>query len=264
MANKRMFSNAVIDNDNFLDMPLSTQALYFHLGMKADDDGFVGSPKKIARSVNCTEDDLKLLIAKGFVICFESGVIVITHWHENNVIRKERKKDTLFQKEKQQLTLENNNVYSPCLQLDTQMSPKCHPTDNQMSAQYNIVDYSIIENNIENMSTPVDAQPRFDYQSVIDCFNSVCKSLPKVQKLTDKRRKAIKNASKLLGEMSFDDLFAKVEQSDFLTGRTGKWNGCGFDWILQPSNLTKIIECNYANKPTVAYINKPRNYDEEF
>ena len=71
-----MFSNAVIDNDVFLDMPLSTQALYLHLGMKADDDGFVGSPKKIVRSVNCTEDDFKLLVSKGFVLCFESGVFL--------------------------------------------------------------------------------------------------------------------------------------------------------------------------------------------
>ena len=91
MGNHRMFSNTIVDSDRFLDMPLTTQALYFHLGMKADDEGFVGNPKKIVRSVNCTEDDLKLLIAKEFVIAFASGVIVITHWNIHNHIRKDRK-----------------------------------------------------------------------------------------------------------------------------------------------------------------------------
>lgn len=114
------------------------------------------------------------------------------------------------------------------------------------------------------MSTDVDAQPRFDYQSVINLFNSVCVSLPKVQKLTDKRRKAVNNAQRLLGETSFEELFARIERSDFLTGRTGRWS-CGFDWIMQPSNLTKILEGNYDNKQTATRATEqPRNYDEEF
>ena len=98
-------------------------------------------------------------------------------------------------------------------------------------------------------------------------FNSVCISLPKVQKLSDKRRKLIVNADKLLGEMSFEGFFNLVESSDFLTGRNGKWSGCGFDWILNPANLTKIIEGNYLNKanPMVnSTANTQRNYDEEF
>lgn len=80
MASKRMFSIDVIDTDKFLDMPVSTQALYFHFGMRADDDGFVSSPKKIAKIANCTNDDLRILISKGYVIPFDSGVIVITDW----------------------------------------------------------------------------------------------------------------------------------------------------------------------------------------
>ena len=77
MAERRMFSKSVIDSDAFSDMPLTTQALYFHLGMRADDDGFVNSPKKIQRSIGATADDMKLLIAKGFIIPFDSGVIVL-------------------------------------------------------------------------------------------------------------------------------------------------------------------------------------------
>ena len=87
--------------------------------------------------------------------------------------------------------------------------------------------------------------------------------MPKVQRLSDTRKKSLKNAIKILGNLSFEDLFTKVEQSDFLTGRSGGWNGCSFDWIIKPSNLTKIIEGNYDNKQAVAKTND-RNYEEEY
>ena len=116
---------------------------------------------------------------------------------------------------------------------------------------------------IDTLSTSVDGRNAFDYQSVVNSFNSICTSLPKVQKLTDTRKKKIKNASKLLGSLTFDDVFNMIENSDFLSGRNGKWNGCGFDWILNPTNLTKIIEGNYDNK--VTHSSQPiRNYEEEF
>lgn len=99
-----------------------------------------------------------------------------------------------------------------------------------------------------NMSTCVDVRNAFDYQSVVNSFNSICVSLPKVQKLTDMRKKKIKSLQHLLGDITIDEYFKKVESSDFLTGRTGNWNGCTFDWILKPANLTKIIEGNYDNK----------------
>ena len=88
MARKRMFSLLVVDTDEFLDMPSSTQSLYYHLGMRADDDGFVSSPRKIVKLVNCGDDDLKLLIAKGFIIPFDSGIIAIKHWKLNNDLKK--------------------------------------------------------------------------------------------------------------------------------------------------------------------------------
>ena len=264
MSDRRMFSNAVIDTDTFLDMPLTTQALYFHLGMKADDDGFVGSPKKIVRAVNCTEDDFKLLVSKGFVLCFENGVIVITHWNINNTMRKDRRKATIYTDEKARLTTQANDTYAIYQSDVNLLSTNCQPNDNQLSAQSKLNKNKLNKSNISSSAT-ADTRAHFDYQSVIDLFNSICKSLPKVQKITDKRRKAIKNAHKLLGGMSFDELFAKVENSDFLTGRTGKWSGCGFDWILTPSNLTKIIEGNYDNKNAETTPNAvKRNYDEVF
>ena len=104
MARRRMFSLDVVDTDRFLDMPSSTQNLYFHLGMHGDDDGFVSSPKRIANNCGSNADELKILIQKEFVIPFESGVVVIIDWKRNNLIRPDRYVPTLFTEEKAQLT----------------------------------------------------------------------------------------------------------------------------------------------------------------
>ena len=87
MAERRMFAKTIIDSDAFLEMPLSSQALYFHLSMRADDDGFINNPKKIQRVIGASEDDLKLLVAKSFIIPFESGIVVIKHWKIHNYIQ---------------------------------------------------------------------------------------------------------------------------------------------------------------------------------
>lgn len=108
MAERRMFAKTIIDSDLFLDMPQSTQLLYFHLSMRADDDGFINNPKSIMRNVKCNEDDLKLLATKQFIIPFENGVVVIKHWRIHNYIKSDRYKSTPYQNEKSQLSLENN------------------------------------------------------------------------------------------------------------------------------------------------------------
>lgn len=112
MAQRRMFSKTIIDSDAFLDMPLSTQSLYFHLSMRADDEGFVNNPKKIMRMIGSNDDELKLLIAKKFIIHFESGIIVIRHWRIHNSIQKDRRKDTIHTQERMTIALKENNVYT--------------------------------------------------------------------------------------------------------------------------------------------------------
>lgn len=115
-----MFAKTIIDSDAFLDMPLSTQALYFHLSMRADDDGFINNPKKIQRMVGGSDDDLKVLVAKRFIIPFESGIVVIKHWKIHNYIQKDRYKATVYREEKERLCLKDNNAYTlmdtPCIQ----------------------------------------------------------------------------------------------------------------------------------------------------
>ena len=115
MAERRMFAKTIIDSDSFLDMPLSTQALYFHLAMRADDDGFINNPKKIQRMVGCGDDDLKLLVAKRFILPFESGVVVIKHWKIHNYIRNDRYKPTVYTEEKALLAIKDTGAYTEAL-----------------------------------------------------------------------------------------------------------------------------------------------------
>ena len=151
MANKRMFSNTITDSDAFISMPLSSQALYFHYGMKADDEGFVGNPMGIARMISSSADDYKLLKAKGFIIEFESGVIVITHWKQNNYLQNDRVKPTLYKAERSLLVQDKNGVYmlktsveATCIQNVYNLDTKCiHSIDKN----------SIEESSIEENST---------------------------------------------------------------------------------------------------------------
>lgn len=112
MAERRMFAKKITESDAFLDMPSSTQMLYFHLSMNADDDGFVNNPKKIQRMCGASDDDFKLLIAKSFVILFESGVIVIKHWKMHNYIQADRYRPTDYVEEKSMLGLKKNKAYT--------------------------------------------------------------------------------------------------------------------------------------------------------
>ena len=112
MAERRMFAKTIIDSDAFLDMPMSTQALYFHLSMRADDDGFINNPKRIQRMIGASEDDLKLLIAKAFIITFDSGVVVIKHWKIHNYIQSDRYKPTVYAEEKALLDVKKNKAYT--------------------------------------------------------------------------------------------------------------------------------------------------------
>ena len=124
MAEKRMFAKSIVLTDAFLDMPMSARCLYFTLGMLADDDGFVGSPKSIMRQCGATQDDMKILLAKRFVLGFESGVIVIKHWRINNYLQKDRYHETTYQEELSMLMLDKKGaytersdaVYTPCIQ----------------------------------------------------------------------------------------------------------------------------------------------------
>lgn len=141
MANKRMFTMKIVDSDAFLEMPLSTQCLYFHLNMRADDDGFVGNPKRICKLIGCNDDDLKLLLMKRFILGFENGVIVIKHWRMHNTIQKDRYTPTTYSDELKQLGIKDNKSYTL-----SPMETKC----------------------IQNVSTDIDIDIDIDIDKDID------------------------------------------------------------------------------------------------
>lgn len=157
-----MFTQKIIDSDAFLDMPLSTQALYFHLNMRADDDGFVNNPKRIQRTIGASEDDLKLLHAKRFVIGFENGVIVIKHWRMHNTLRKDRYNPTQYQDEFALLDVKDNNAYTerlpePLESIPESVSTTWQPSGNQLATQYSIGKDSIGKVSIEEDIAPPDS-----------------------------------------------------------------------------------------------------------
>ena len=144
MAERRCFSMKIVDSDAFVEMPQSTQALYFHLGMRADDDGFVNNPNRIARDVGASSDDLKILQAKRFILVFENGVIVIKHWKIHNTLRKDRLKPPHYPELAARIYIKGNDGYTDnpatgdisllnfrlsdkCLSNDGQLPDKCPP-----------------------------------------------------------------------------------------------------------------------------------------
>lgn len=143
MADRRMFSNTIIDSDAFLDMPATAQLLYFHLCMRADDEGFINNPKRIMRDTRCSDDDIKMLIAKKYVLPFESGVIVIRHWRLHNYIRKDRKKPSTCE-EKNLICLNDNGVYEllsddhhdSCQKVVRQLTDMCQPCANHVPTKW--------------------------------------------------------------------------------------------------------------------------------
>ena len=144
MAERRMFAKSIIDSDAFLDMPISARLLYYDLSMRADDDGFVNSPKKIMKMVGASVDDMNILIARKFILNFESGVIVIKHWRIHNLIRWDRYKETNYLEEKSKLKLDDNKAYT--------LSDKGNdlPVGNQMATQVRLGKDSIGKDSIDN------------------------------------------------------------------------------------------------------------------
>ncbi|EKQ3638648.1 TPA: DNA replication protein [Enterococcus faecalis] len=170
-----MFAKTIIDSDAFLDMPLSTQSLYFHLSMRADDDGFINNPKKIQRMVGCGDDDLKLLMAKRFILVFDSGVIVIKHWKIHNYIRNDRYKPTLYQEEKAELAEKNSKAYTFKTEVIESENHLGIPDDNrmgyQMDTQVRLGKDRLVKDKKKNSVEPSSTMP--------ELFEKVWKTYPK-------------------------------------------------------------------------------------
>lgn len=245
MAKKRMFSLEVIDTDDFLDMPLSSQALYFHLSMRADDDGFVSNPKKIMRMTGCRDDDMKVLLSKQYVISFDTGICVIRHWKINNYLRGDRYKETIYTDESTQLETNKNGSYSTGI-------PSGIP----------VVD--TVKISIEENSKDKDS---IDYTALLTQWNTTCK-LAKILKLDGKRKTHLKARLSEHGIESFTKVIDLANKSNFLNGANDRKWKADFDWVCKPSNYIKILEGSYqgSGKPNPNDPNKgleSHNYTDD-
>lgn len=277
MAERRMFAKTIIDSDAFLDMPLTTQALYFHLSMRADDDGFINNPKKIMRMIGASDDELRLLVAKSFIIPFESGVCVIKHWKIHNYLRIDRYKPTVYVEEKSMLNTKENKAYSIKPMEETtgiplgipDGIPDGIPTDNQWDTQVRLGKDRLGKVRIgkesigefegetdQDQPLPDDERPappphHVPYEQVKNLYNEICTSLPRCTAMSDARRKAIKArfASGYTLE-DFRQLFTKAEASSFMRGANSRNWRATFDWLLKDANMAKVLDGNYDDHQT--------------
>lgn len=204
-----MFAKTIIDSDAFLDMPATTQLLYFHLSMRADDDGFINKPKAIMRTVGCKEDDMKLLFAKKFLIPFESGVVVIKHWKIHNYIRKDTYTETKYKEEKSTLEMDENNAYRIAEIASLQLRDE-HVTSTSTQVR-------IGKDRIGKDSEEIEIESKETHKSVLDGYtqNPDLKSALKDYVEMRKKNKgftirALKLNLNELDKLAFDD-FTKLE-----------------------------------------------------
>ena len=233
MAEKRMFTKKIVDSDQFLDMPLSTQCLYFHLNMRADDDGFINNPKKICRMIGASEDDLKVLIAKRFVLVFENGVIVIKHWRMHNTLRQDRYKPTQYQEEFERLTVKDNKSYTDriveCQQIGILAEPAAtswQPVGNQLEPQ-NSIDKNSIDKN------------RYIYSEIIAYLNE--KTGANYRATTKKTQSCIH--ARLQEGFTVEDFKTVIDK------KTADWVGTEWEKYLRPETLFGTKFESYLNAP---------------
>jgi hypothetical protein len=280
MAQKRMFDKIITNDDNFLEMPNSTQALYFHLSMNADDDGFVNNWKSIMKITGTKEDDLKILISKSYLIPFDSGIIVIKHWRINNYLRGDRYRPTQFQKEFNMLENHENKAYQLKSEWSTIGIPVVNP-DKIRIDKNRIEKNREEENSIDNkkMSLTSDEMPLTSeersletdnlssndslaiashtptenkkevFNNFLNIYNQECTNLPKCLKITEKRKVAINKCLKeKIDEELFKEICIKANQSNFLIGENDRNWKADFDFVTRSDKAMQILEGKYENR----------------
>lgn len=243
MAERRMFAKTIIDSDAFLDMSVTAQLLYFHLSMRADDDGFVNKPKSIMRMIGASQGDAEMLVNKKFIIPFESGVVVIKHWKIHNYIAKDRYKETTYKDEKATLMLDENNAYTTCIQPVYGMDTQDRLGKERIGKDR--LDSTVSKDTVSR----TEVQPKF--LKIIEAWNSLtCYGIKGIQTITPntKRYEWLNARLKQYGEDNVILAIEKIRQSDFLKGDNKKGWVITFDWFVKPNNFPKVLEGNYDNR----------------
>ena len=257
MAERRMFSKTIIDSDAFLDMPLTTQCLYFHLSMRADDDGFVNNAKKIRRMIGASDDDLRLLLSKRFLLPFESGVVVIKHWKIHNYIRSDRYKPTVHKAERALLTVKENGAYTELhaagIPADTTSDTIGIPDDNQSGYQMETqVRLGNVRLDKVNGSTAQEAPPA---PSSMEPKRKKYGEFGWV-KLTDEDHRRLLND---LGESEVERCIRYVDEAAQSTGNKNKWR----DWNLTIRRCSRDGWGLQSGKPTMQRVRTSVDYEND-
>lgn len=222
MAQRRMFSRKITETDRFLEMPLSSQALYFHLNMGADDEGFIDKAKTIQRTIGASDDDMKLLIAKGFLIPFDSGVVVIRHWRIHNYIRSDRFQSTLHQSEKAQLEFDKSKT------ADLKPLENVIPNGYQMDTQVRLSKGSLDKDSLTTYPTILDNEEEdIPYKEIISYLNEKANRnyRPNIQK------------NKTLIKARWSEGFRLDDFKHVIDTTVKDWSGTKYEKYLRPETL---------------------------
>lgn len=256
MAERRMFAKNVIDSDMFLSMPLSTQALYFHLSMRADDDGFINNPRSIQRICGASDDDFKVLLAKQFLISFETGVVVIRHWKIHNYIQKDRYHPTDCIAEKSNV-VEENGIYSlmdtvspvieapemhlsePCIQNVSNMDTECIQHVSKMDTQVRLGKDRLGKGSVDNTPKPPKGAPEGVVRAIIQYLNKATGKQYRVQ--VPKTQKLI--SARMSEGFDVDDFIVVIDR------KCREWKGTDMEKYLRPETLFGTKFEGYLNQP---------------
>ena len=261
-----MFAKTIIDSDAFLDMPMSARLLYYDLGMRADDDGFINSPKKIMRTIGSTPDDMNILIARKFVIPFESGVVVIKAWRINNYLRSDRYKETTYLDEKSALEVDKNGMYHS---KDINGIPLGIPVVDAGKDSIGKDSINISSKDDMSVSDEKDAvvsdtkSLKTEIETVIKAWNNT--TFKPVSRLGSTTNRYIWLQTRLR-EYGLDAVLEAInnaEESKYLHSEKATW--FNFEWFIRPNNFPKVLERNYnedAKKPEVKNEDRYANYQD--
>ena len=261
MAERRMFTKKITDADEFTSLPPTTQALYFHLCMGADDDGFSNGIRRAMFNAHAGTNDFNLLVEKRYIIPFESGVIVIKHWRMHNLIKSDRYHETSYLEEKSTLILKENGVYT---EAEIQSEPTWNPNGpklepdrfqngTQTEPQVRLGKDRIGKDSLVYISNTnvLDCPPESGrFAEIIDAWNELSAfGIAKISKIIDgsTRMKQLKSRISQYGVDGITEAIERIKHSDFLQGKNNRGWLVTFDWFIKPSNFQKVYEGNYDN-----------------
>lgn len=249
MAARRMFAKAIIGSARFLRMPATARLLYYDLGMQADDDGIVEA-FAVMRTTGASEDDLNVLVAKGFVRVLDDDLVtIIVDWKKNNYIQKDRYTPSIY---KDLLQSDVVLLEPECIHDVSKSDTNAVQNGNTLETQYSIGKISLSKNSLDKdtilVSPSTEKNDSVPYEEIVKAYNTTCKSLPKCTTISENCKKAIRaRISSGYSVEQFKELFQKTQANKFLCGGNSYNWRASFDWLIKDANMAKVLDGYYDN-----------------